>query len=243
MTALNVLNGASLCVSVVLLAIVLRVLNATTPWVLGGGAMFVFSFPVFYYGSIGLVDPVLLMFLLLGLWSTLRGQWLMLGLAVVFGAMVKEAIILLLPVLAARLLFVQVAPWRRLGILVLVSMLAWVALQIPRQLMPVDPYHWVPSLDRLMTNAVRPRTWMSALLSLGVPGLLLVGGMIRGQGRRSFHTTRDTALPLMVGVLTSLALFGYSLVTAYADGRFIWMGYPFLIPLAVMVWNDRIVDR
>jgi hypothetical protein len=41
-------------------------------------------------------------------------------------------------------------------------------------------------------------------------------------------------MPLLAGALASVALFGVALLTAHADGRFLWLGHPFLTPLAVL---------
>ena len=88
---------------------------------------------------------------------------------------------------------------------------------------------WQPSLDTLSNNIRRPRTWLSAALTLGVPvGLAIV---YRKPLRR---VDRPHRLVIACGSLLCFALFGYSLMAAYADGRFLWPIYVFSVPAAVL---------
>ena len=81
-----------------------------------------------------------------------------------------------------------------------------------------------------MFNATRSRSWLSFLLTFGVPGALALGVLL---DRRRFPLA-DIG-PLLTGLAMSLLLFAYAMLTAWADGRFAWAGYPFTIPLAMLV--------
>ncbi len=45
-------------------------------------------------------------------------------------------------------------------------------------------------------------------------------------------------VPWMIGMASGLALFGYSFVSAYADGRFVWTAYPFMIGLSLQYFRN-----
>ena len=40
---------------------------------------------------------------------------------------------------------------------------------------------------------------------------------------------------LALGMAGALAVFAYALLAAHADGRHLWLGYPFMVPLAALM--------
>lgn len=233
MTALNVVNVVALLVALALLDRVLAGLGCAGPQRAGGAALFTFSFPVFYYGAIGYVDPVGIAFLMAGALLVVRQRWLPLAAVLVLGALAKETTIVLLPAAIARLL---VSGRSRGQCLALASVLCGcyaAAALLVRYLAPgVHTYVWEPSLNTLAMNLSRPRAWLTLALSLGLPGILSLRAL-PGLLRRRTPTTDPALAALSAGYAAALAAFLCSLVAAYADGRFIWLSYPFAIPLAM----------
>jgi hypothetical protein len=239
-TAINVLNLAALAGALLLLLGLLRRLGLGRPATFLGGLLFVASFPVFYYGTIGYLDPVMVFVLTLGLRFILAGQWLALLGTLASGLFVKESALLLLPVVAVALALDRSAPRQRLGWFLASLVVAVVGLSAARLPLPVsEPHGWLPESAWLRVNLARPRCWLSLLLSLGLPGALAIHAMIQ-QTRSPVPPLlpQRSLWPLVSGLLGALALACYSLVSAYTDGRFIWLACPFSIPLAA-AWLDQ----
>jgi hypothetical protein len=240
MTALNVVNVAWLGVGLWWLDGLLAHLGRDARQRRLGGLLYAVSFPTFYYGSIGYVDPAVVALAVGGAASILTARWWLLAAVVATGAMTKETIAILLPVLATHLwLSPQSAPvpWRR-RVALLVSIVA-VYLTVSyacRQLaVPDKPYVWSPSWLGLMRNLPRVRAWISAALGFGAPGVLCTWVAWRWSRDPAARQRFVEHAALFAGVATSLGLFALAMVSAYADGRPLWLGYAFAIPIAVQV--------
>jgi hypothetical protein len=154
------------------------------------------------------------------------------------GVLVKETIVILILTLAAYLMFSRTIFAKRGLVLPLMLLIFAAVYYIARTIIPVSPtVGWTPSFETFVYNVLRPRSWLSFLLSFGAPGFL--GFFIFGFRKTHWFQERfaETAT-LITGFLISVLLFGFSMVSAYADGRFIWTSYPFSVPLAVIVLNE-----
>lgn len=231
-TSMNVVNAALLLLSLLILHNILS-LPGVQPWkrLLGDG-LFVFSFPLFYYGTIGGVDPGALFILTIGLWAILQDRPVATLAIIAIGVLVKETSVLLIPVWLTRLLL-QGKPLRHVvsyGACAATSVIlaSWAI----RTAAPESTYVWVPSLKRLIFNSTRSRSWVSMLLSFGAPGVLCLLALARSKPWR--ETDERTFLwPLAMGFAGALGLTALAWMTAHADGRFMWLSYPFTIPLAM----------
>jgi hypothetical protein len=105
---------------------------------------------------------------------------------------------------------------------------------------------WMPSFEILIFNLSRLRSWLSFLLTFGVPGVFALL-IFRYRATSWFHENFAETATLITGFFISILLFGYSMLSAHADGRFIWTSYPFSVPLAVIVLSEirksRLVNR
>lgn len=88
-----------------------------------------------------------------------------------------------------------------------------------------------------MDNLLRPKSTLSFLLSFGVPGILSVF-IFNFRKTGWFHERLPETATLVAGIVISILLHVYSMIAAYADGRIIWLSYPFAIPLAVIVLGE-----
>src|SRR5436190_675742 len=90
MTALNVVNLVALGIASLLIYRSILLLPRPFEVALAGSALFVFSFPTFYYGTIGYVDPVLILFLGLFVFAICaENRWLA-ATAFLLGCLAKE---------------------------------------------------------------------------------------------------------------------------------------------------------
>ena len=241
LTAINLINVTAIWGSAIILYRMQRVCGAGTRWSAAGCAMFIFSFPTFYYGSIGLVDPVLVLCIALATYSLVRDKWPWFHVAFVVGLLTKESAVILLPVALSYLILQRRMPWRRVAIAAIWLACVFLAVTLlTRLLYPADSpaYVWSPAWTRIVSNITRLKTWASFMLSLGLPGLLGVYAASHWK-QAWFQERRQHFGPLLVGMAMSFALFAYAMVSAYADGRFIWLSYPFAIPLATSALSLR----
>jgi len=235
LTSINAINLLCLFLSVMVLDGILTFVGYTQSVRNLGALLFLVSFPTFYYGTIGFVDPVAVLFVSVGVYLTLRGHALMLALCVVLGTLVKEtnALIALLP---------GIWGWARASLsvrlIIQVAMLGFLALFTAVCVRTLSPFpergwFWIPSLEAVRENLSRPRAYLSLFLTLGLPAAL---ALVAVATRRAGETlSRPIFRFLLGGVSLVTMLYFYTLPAAYADGRVIWIVYPFLIPLALSV--------
>ena len=229
LTALNVLNVLALAVSVLVLFSLLGRMAVPPMRALGAVAVSVVSFPVFYYGAVGIVDPALIALLTGGVWLLHARRFLGLALLIFVGTFVKESIVILIPPAVVLLYFAE--PRRGRAVLTAAALVGayFLGSTLTRVLSPSDAtFFWTSSWETFLSNVSRPRFWAATALSFGIPGLLALSP----SRARAAWTGEDRpfALTMVVGVLMAGGVFAYSIVSAYPDGRFSWLAYPFLIP-------------
>jgi hypothetical protein len=242
LTSLDLVNVGALIACLAFLSATLTRLRARPRTLAIGQALFVFSFPTFYYGSIGYVDPVLLCALAATLHLLLVRRRGLAFLVFVLGCGVKESMFLMAPVLVADA-WRSPRARRRLAIgRALAAVLAGCALLVVLGCALPDPTHGIQlaSLEKLLMNVRRTQAWASLLLSFGAPGLLGLGLALRPARRRAVRR-HPHGLPLVAGAASAVCLALYAFPAAYADGRFIWMMYPFVIPLVAIMMDENAV--
>ncbi len=230
MTAINVINVASLILALLSLHLTLLRLGFGLAVRTASLALFVFSFPSFYYGAIGYVDPLLICVLMTATCFLVHGQTAAAIAVVAIGVPVKETTGLLVPVVAVSSLGPRGG--RTASVLTAACALALflgVTLLLRAVVPAAGELIWKPSLHSLLFNAGRARTWVSLALAFGLPGLL---GLISLLSPRPLDAEKVRHFRMLAtGFACAVALAFLALLTAYADGRFIWTAYPFAIPL------------
>ena len=238
MMALNLINILSLVVGLIYLILILWDLGFNTHLQFAGGIFYVFSFPVFYNGAIGLIDPLSLCLILIGLYYLLKQKYWLTSFSIIIGIFTKENIVLLLPFIFGLFAMNKSSIKNKLQIGLLLFILLSLILILPRF---IDPSHhsyvWSPSFGLLVANISRPKTYLSFLLTFGFIGILAV--VICWKYWFGDHHYNPKLLPFILGFVGALAYYGYSLVSAYSDGRFVWMSYPFSIPLTLYYLQSK----
>jgi hypothetical protein len=232
LTAINLLNLVALFITLVFLDRVLGLLGVGGRSRMVAGLLFIFSFPVFYYATIGFVDPLAILWATLLFYLTLRGSWWPAAVCSVLAVLTKETNLVFTPLPGAWLWLTHRRGARLWAPAILGPVASLVAVLSIRALAPFPEqgWFWKPSLDDLTTNLSRPRAYLSLIMTLGIPGVLAIVAIFRKQPWTSFGAPAAGLLAL--GCLMASSLYAYSLVSAYADGRVIWIVYPFAIPIA-----------
>lgn len=233
LAAINVLNILCLATSLLLLDRIFRVTRVNARGATIGMLLFVLSFPVFYYGTIGFIDPVAVLVVTAAVYWSLRRRWALLGVTLVLGVAVKEtnAFIALAPLLYAwsRRECHRHLAWQTVFF---VSLAAGTALVIRLSFpFPNQGFFWIPRLQSVFENLARIRTYLSLGLTIGPHLAVAAIGAIRNRPRLVRWDSNDRFF--LAGTSMVFALYTYSIFTAYTDGRIIWVAYPFLIPFAV----------
>jgi hypothetical protein len=234
LTSIDVVNIVFLLVVLVIAYNLLCVLGFPFSYSILGCFMFAVSFPTFYYGTIGYVEPALILFLFIGVYLLVMEKWTYLVLTIVIGCLAKEAIILLIPVLLAYLLL-SGHPWKlKLTVSITAYLITTLAVRVIFGGLE-GPNYWQPSFHQFLAN-LRARALLSIALTFGVPGFLS-WGLLFGCKKIASSVRRPILASFVVGLLASILLGFYSMWSVHTDGRYIWTSYPFSIPLAL--WSLR----
>ncbi|MCX7727548.1 MAG: hypothetical protein N2053_11955 [Chitinispirillaceae bacterium] len=229
MTSLNIINLLALIITLFFLKLILIKTGVSLLSQVLALLMFIISFPVFYYGTIGYIDPLLIMFLAIGLFMIITEKWFLYALSIFMGTFAKEGMAILLP-----LPFVVYFLSKRKSFIFLVGIMGiilyLVATYFTRSIIssPVK-YFWIPSPKAFLSNLSRFRTYFSVLASVGLPGLLGILAIF------SRIIKKDTYFYLLkIGVIFSFFFFLLGMSSVYTDGRYIWPAYIFFIPLSAL---------
>lgn len=208
-----------------------------------GCLLYIFSFPVFYYGSAGYIDATALSIIALIVVATVYDQYLLLPVLFVAAAFAKEVTIVSLPFVALWMYLGNESKQRKrkaLTILFLSLVLFVVTILYSRATFGIEKgYLWIPALSHLKDNVLRLKSYFSFVLSFGVVGILGIAAFMkdyrnsRSEKSLFYYLKAYRFTPHIASIAAASALSAYAFVAAYADGRYFWTAYPFLIPLAV----------
>ena len=241
-TSINLVDILCLLMAMVVLDRMLRVTGYARRYRTLGCAMFVVSFPSFYYGAIGLVDPAAVFVTTLLAYLTLRERHASFAAALVLGVLVKETngLMAVLPAAwawAQGRVTTQVVARTALLIALAATTIASVWALSP---FPTADWFWGARFERIGSNLARPRAYLSLALTVGPLGALGLAAMVSGRARQTLGPPRTRFFQAGIGLAVSLYLWSW--FTAYADGRVIWIAYPFLIPLALAALSERVAE-
>ena len=239
-TSINLINLLSLAVAIVLLDFLLLELGFVTRYRTVGCLMFSFSFPTFYYGAIGFLDPVVALMVILMGYMAIRGKHVAFLITLALSVLVKEtnAAFSVLPALVNPGGERRAGTYARFGAYVLACV---VLILFCRRLSPSGEasWFWNAGLGNVRDNLARLRTYFTFLITVGIPAPFALLAVTTGKAEQTLG--RPLYRFLIGGCLISTVLYIASIVAGYADGRVIWVIYPFGIPLA-LTWFQRAVS-
>jgi hypothetical protein len=201
-----------------------------------GVYLFIFSFPTFYYSTIGYIDPSVLACIFCGVWAIYANKPLPYLVAVVAGTMAKENIVILIPVALAYSWSRKQSQWAYLALAASLIVVGINTLMRSR-LAEVNDYvvFWEPELFRITHNLTRPNFYISSLLSWGAP-LVLCGYYLVKYPKQILENLKED-LPVWAGIATIGAATFYMIIAAFPDGRNVWVSYCFPILMAMKWWQ------
>jgi hypothetical protein len=229
LTALDLVNLAVLVICVLLMDMLLLHQGMARHERLIGMAMFAVSFPVFYYGATGRIDSGGLALTLLICAAHAAGKPLLLWGAIFFAPFAKETTVVAIVLCISMELLErrERAVWKSIF---MIAVFAAGSVAIRMLVHSPTSHPWVPSIKDTISNLERPRAYISSILAFGVPGVLAVLYCVRVQFKDWSVFVQASAL----SVLACAGIWVFSFASAYTDGRFVWIAYPFLIPLALL---------
>ncbi len=232
LTSINLVNLIVLLLTLIPLVKMLQLLKFKNNYIFFGGILFVYSFPLFYYGTSGYIDSVLIGFLMTAVYLMLSNKIFLFFVVFALGVGVKETIVILVPVFAIYLFFQSNFSLKKnISLLLLLILVYSICTIFLRNIIPEsETYIWVPTFNVFIDNLVRVKTYLSILLTFGIPGIGALSFIYVALRKQTLISQQPA---LITGLIVSMLISFFSLFAAYADGRHIWTSYPFTIPLAV----------
>lgn len=242
LTAINLINVLSLILSLLVLQKLLAAFNYQKKLVFVGEILFVVSFPVFYYATSGYIDAVLIFFILLSFYLLLKKKTVHFILIFILGVAVKETMAIMIPVLVA-VLFIRkdIRLGRKVFFLLFILAILFIETFLLRYYTPgKDVYVWTPRIEVLINNLTRFKTYVSILFTFGLPGLGALLFLRCSECKEQLGRFKNV---LYTGLVCSMLITLFSIISAYSDGRHIWTSYPFTIPLAIAYLSKRYQNK
>jgi hypothetical protein len=233
MTSLNILNVLFLIGTLLILERIISKLNVSHKSKFLALTFFVVSFPTFFYGTIGYIDPAFLFFLSLGFYLLIQKKWILYILFIFIGTFAKEGIVILIPI--SIISIIQCKFERKTIVLVATSIIAFLTASIITRILfnNGQQYVWIPSYDMVIYNITRFRTLFSILITFSIPGIISLFYVVN-MFRKSSHKQVSFYWHLLTGVIFSTLFCFFGIITVSSDGRYIWPLYVFSIPFTAL---------
>lgn len=237
LTSINLVNLSFLSLGLIYLFNLLLSFKFQDKSIFIGLITFIVSFPLFYYTTSGYIDASLIGILLVTNYYLFQNKYYKFILSFLFGIFIKETIIIILPVALVYFIlndksknkFVKIA----LPFILYIITVILIRTLAPQQ---KENYLWVPSFEILVYNLSRVKSYLSFLLTLGIPGFISLY-VISTEKKKNI--SRELLMPLITGFFFSFLLWFYSLFSAYSDGRQLWTSYAYTIPLMLLIFYSK----
>ena len=239
-TSLSILGIFSIFISVIFIKKILNILSLPKSIIYQSLYIFIFSFPVFYYTTIGYVDPGLIMMISIGIYLTITNQLILLMITILFGVFMKEGIIVLIPFLSFYIYKLNYK-YKKIIFWLFISSIFYITASVIVRKTAINASEtyqlfWEPSFKMIKYNFNRDNSWLSFILVLGIP----FGIIARNLSSFKFLLKENRfVLPLFTGVITAISMYFFSFISTVADGRTLWASYPFIIPIIGLVLNEE----
>lgn len=197
--------------------------------------LFIVSFPMFYYSSIGYVDASLFFFIALSIYATVKDNiWLFL-ISILLGLCVKEIILISIPFYFFYHYSSQSnkAIWMLLSTLFLYFLLYWIIKTYAPITNELNKNNfWKFDFKNATTNFNRLNTWLSFIFSFGMVGLLFLNQIFKLSIKNILGN--NLIIACLSSILTAYGLYLLSYFSTIADGRIIWLTYFYML---LIVYN------
>lgn len=207
---------------------------------------FALSFPMFYYPTIGIVDPITIGLSCVAVLTTIRKKYLLSAAVLTVAVYNKETALVALGFIVPWILIHGEGQSRIAW--ALLAALAGICTYWAAHTVLAPPVakigQWdIIDLERLMTNFYRPRFYITQVLAIGIQGAVVIAIWLR-----SFTWTWAYFIdPWKLGYGAAVALMVYSMqqgtMEGGTDGRFLWYGQVYTTAMLAKVIHQWQADR
>lgn len=234
LTSLNLINILIISVGLIYLLKFLWSLKFSNKSVFIGGLLFVVSFPTFYYTTSGYIDASLVGMILIFNYLLYTNKYYIFLIFFLIASLIKETVIVTFPAIVVYLYFNEKGVNKYYKILFPIILFFLIQSLIKYYAPSKNNFFWKPNFETIIYNLERIKTYLSFILTLGVPGFFTILNLINF---KKFFIPYEIFLSLIVGALSGFILWFYSIFTAHSDGRHLWVIYPYTVPIATNFIN------
>jgi hypothetical protein len=200
-----------------------------------GITLITFSYPVLFLTSIPRVDALSLMFIWYSIYFIVKRNYLAMFITLLLGLSAKETAIIVIP-----FYFIYNYNWKYklsgniktiISTVILVSASLFFLIFLRNYFSTKSPYLWKPDEYTLWFNLSRFDAYLSLIITLFQFFIITI--INRKYINIELFTKDNLAKATSIGVISVFAIFIYSFFSAYPDGRFLWIGYPFFTILCL----------
>ena len=233
LTNLNLLNLFSLLIALWIQILTLEKYKINKGLIILANILFIFSFPLFYFGTSGVVDPFFIMLLYASIFCIMSKQNIAFLVLIFLASMSKESAIILIPFY----LYYNEINLKSLIYLILGMLIFLGGTYFSRNVITLSSsYFWTMDFEHLMINLTRARSYLSYVIAY----LYFVPFIIYFLKMKYFKTKIEFAY--LLGIVLANALFLYSFWAAYPDACLIWPAYPFTIIYLSLSLNKFLIN-
>ena len=242
-TSMSLLGILSISLSVLLLKLTMMRIGVRTKFIYNTLFLYIFSFPVFYYTTIGYVDPGLILMLTTGIYLIISEKYILFLACLGLGVFMKEGIIVLLPFFWLYIFYKKMP--KLMNILwVSMSLFVCVFMSIITRVVSINvssgyQLFWSTSTEMLIYNLNRMNSWMSFILVMGIPLLLLLKNQ---KILIKIIKKNMLVIPLISGIIMAVITYGFAFISTVADGRTLWATYPFIFLIIALIFEEKSFD-
>lgn len=201
-----------------------------------GIIILVVSFPTVNYSSGVLTDPIGFLVFVIATYFFLNEKKLLFSLTASLGVLAREANLSLVLAMLIYTTFFDHGTWRSKASLILTGLppiLTYFGIRLFFSNLP--GYVWLPSFDIVWQNLTSPVSWMTFLLVILPPMIMIAIGMIcKKPAITNLIKISDRNISVLFSwTIACTLLIIYSVLSAFMSGRFAWPLYIALVPAAV----------
>lgn len=226
-TSLNIINVFSLLLTLILIQLILKIYHFKKGVIIISELIYIFSFPVFYFGTSGHSDPIAILLIFLGVYSIAKKNFLISLIIVFISAFAKEICVILMPFYFLHN-GINIKSFLRSLLMFLVFI---IGTYFTRNIIEIgDNYTWIYEWETMISNLKRSRTYLSFILAYFIYGPLVLTYLFK------YKTNQFKSY--LISNFIALSIYIYAIIAAYPDSRFVWISYPFSLVLAAHVINQ-----
>lgn len=238
LTSINVVNLIALILTIIVIQLTISEYQIRRRDKYIFAVAYIFSFPVFYYSTIGIIEPPAQLMLALGIYMIINQHIKRLYLLLFLSVFVKETSIILIGCFFAY----NLTPDKKYKTILQCTglFITYVGATYLTRKLSLDQsvYVWALSIKRLLFNITRVKTYLSAIITIGIP--VVVATYYHQRNSRYYNFTDPRIRLVVMGIFLSVSLFFYGLLSAYADGRPLWYTYIFfMLYFSIMLFEQR----